>query len=211
MEEFPINLAEVLRLVSLLDNENIKYVIIGGVPAIFWGCQIVTLDLDIGLPLTIQRGNVGKVIKLLFDNGYKVIKPEKLTGKELDGVVEYVNGGGEFLKFLDGLIVDLLFKLDDMDIKQVYRNRHKYTLPNGQRINVIAFEDLLTIKRALVYKYHHTKDLAVLEQLEALNESISMPKPIPSHWIRRLRKINGEVHLVKIRKVNGKVETKVLM
>jgi len=204
-------LDRISQVAKWLKEEKIEHVLVGGVALNLWGGQVATFDVDIAIPLLMEEEKRDSAVQLLFRKGFRVVEPQELADCKTEDAIAYVRGGGQHLKFLDSIMVDLVFWMEGVDMRNVHKNSHRYRFPSGEGMRVISFEDLMENKKAIVKKYRSAKDMLHLQQLEILLNSTGEKKPVTGEWVQRLRKIRGTVHLVRVRKVKGRQEVRVII
>jgi len=124
-----------LELYRSLNAHRVRYVVIGGVAAIFYGSPRMTKDLDLFIEAT--PGNVTRLLKALAAAGIgsaTLTTPAKVLANEITVLEDVVR-------------VDLLTRIKGLTFHQAWPRRLMKTL-GGVRIPVISIGHLIRSKRA---------------------------------------------------------------
>jgi len=150
-----------------LDQEQVEYVVVGGVALVLLGVVRLTADLDLFVEL--GETNLKKFIKVMGELGYKprmpvsaedVTKPEKRRQwKEEKGMLVF-----SFYHPKEPMhLIDIF--VDEPIPYETVKQRKKFVTAKGIRIPVVSAEDLVRLKRIS----GRPQDLADIEALEELN------------------------------------------
>jgi predicted nucleotidyltransferase len=149
MIPIPRDFQDFLRL---LNEGEVKYLVIGGYAVAYHGYVRYTGDLDIFVELSPE--NAQKLVTALREFGFDLpkVKPALFLRK------------GKIIRMgYEPMRLEILNEIDGVSFEECYRQRRVATL-GGLRVNFIDIEKLLKNKRAS----RRAKDLA---DIEALNKS----------------------------------------
>ncbi|PRQ03138.1 hypothetical protein [Enhygromyxa salina] len=149
------------RLLELLHDAGVEFVVVGGVAAICHGSSTMTSDLDIAAPMTIE--NVEKLMAALRPH-----HPRHVTRPDLGVIcdpVEYLAGFRMLLIETDLGRLDVLREVQPIGPVQALETV-QFQLLEGKTFHVIGLEQLIEIK-AFVGR---PKDRIVEAELRALRE-----------------------------------------
>ena len=135
-------------LQSLNDND-VRYLVIGGFALAFHGHPRYTKDLDIWIEL--EERNADRVVQALHDFGFTLIGLEPADFLEPDTVIQLGYPPSR---------IDLLIGLKGAEFAECFANRHVETI-DGLAINVIDRPNLIRLKR----EAGRPQDLADLDNL----------------------------------------------
>lgn len=135
-------------LQSLNDN-NVRYLVIGGYALAFHGHPRYTKDLDIWIDL--DEGNADKVVRALDDFGFASLELKAADFLESDMTIQLGYPPSR---------IDLLIGLKGADFDEAYLNR-KAVVIDGVPINVIDRVNLINLKR----EAGRPQDLADIDNL----------------------------------------------
>lgn len=169
MEEFarPATVEDLKSLINSLNENNVKYLLIGGYALFTHGYHRATTDIDILFPATIEAGElVKKALMILPDQSAKDIDPEWFLE-------------GENIRVADEFIVDLMLNACGETYETLKEFSEVVDL-DGIPIRTVNLEGLLKTKQTSREK--DIMDRYVLERaLEVirLNSTQSYPGPRP--------------------------------
>lgn len=135
-------------LQSLNDN-NVRYLVIGGYALAFHGHPRYTKDLDIWIDL--EETNASKVVQALQDFGFSSLELKPDDFMEPDTTIQLGYPPSR---------IDLLIGLKGASFAEAFLNRHQEML-DGITVNVIDKTNLILLKR----EAGHPQDLADLDNL----------------------------------------------
>jgi hypothetical protein len=145
------------RILELLEQHGVEYVVVGGVAAVLQGAPVTTFDID--TLIKVDPANVDRLAKALaeLDARYREHRDLRPTREDLAA-------GGHLLLITDSGPLDVLGfigggkRYEDVASSAV-------RLPVGElSLRVLPLEDLIAEKKAL----GRDKDLAVVGLLEAV-------------------------------------------
>lgn len=143
-----------LDFITLCNQYNVKYLVIGGFAVAVHGYPRYTKDLDVSIE--ISEDNAKKIIKVINDFGLGSLRLSK----------------EDFLKenFITQLgyepdRIDILNNLNVVTFEDAWKNRKVVTMFNVQ-INFIGLEELLKIKA----KAGRKQDIADIDKLKKRNK-----------------------------------------
>ena len=138
------------EFIQLLNDNNVRYLVVGGYAVAFHGYPHYTKDIDLWIWL--NRGNAENLIKVLDDFGF---------GSFGLKVEDFLTPGYVIQLGYPPNRIDLLTALTGLDFNKCYASRIELNI-NGTRINFIGLDDLKKNKE-LISRY---QDLADLEHLK---------------------------------------------
>ncbi|OGQ47758.1 MAG: hypothetical protein A3H42_05355 [Deltaproteobacteria bacterium RIFCSPLOWO2_02_FULL_46_8] len=151
------------KLIDALDQQNARYVIIGGLAAVIHGSAYITNDLDICYERS--EKNLTSLVKALFPFHPQLRGPKEDNLPFLFDERTLKNGMNFTLK-TDLGDIDLFGEIQGIgSYKQMIPNAEKMELFNHPCL-IISLPDLILSKKSAGRK----KDLLVLDELEALLE-----------------------------------------
>lgn len=138
------------EFIELLNEHNVKYLVVGGYAVAFHGYPRYTKDLDVWIELS--PDNADNVLKALEEFGFGSLglKPE-----------DFLEGGQIIQLGYPPNRIDILMTLKEIEFEECYRARVEVDI-QGLKINFIDLENLKHNKRAT----GRTQDLADAENLE---------------------------------------------
>lgn len=138
------------EFIQLLNDNNVRYLVIGGYAVAFHGHPRYTKDIDIWLDLTTD--NAEHTVKSLEQFGFGSLGLQ--TGDFLvpDQIIQLGYPPNR---------IDLLTSLENMDFQECYNSRSEFTV-SGVKINFINLPNLRKSKK-IAGRY---QDLADLENLQ---------------------------------------------
>lgn len=164
-----------LPVFKLLNDAEVRYVVVGGIATILHGYVRATADVDLIIDLHTQEAQ--KTIRALITAGFKPQAPvdpmefanvsqrERWIAEKNMEVFSLVHSNTA------GLTVDLFARypvpFDDLWVRSVLMNL------DGIEIRVCSIDDLITMKR----KVGRHKDLADIEQLVKINSYDKSHRP----------------------------------
>ena len=150
-----------------LDQEQVEYVVVGGVALVLLGVIRLTADLDLFIELS--ETNLKKFIKVMAELGYKpkmpvsaedLTRPEKRRQwKEEKGMLVF-----SFYHPREPMHLIDIFVDEPIPYETVKRGK-KIATAKGIRVPVVSAEDLVRLKRIS----GRPQDLADIAALEELN------------------------------------------
>lgn len=149
------------RLLELLHDAGVKFVVIGGVAAISHGASTATRDLDIAAPLTAE--NVGRLMAAL-----RPYRPTHVTRPDLGEIRESIERLCEFrLLPIDTDLgrLDVLREVEPLGPAESLATEVLELLP-GKHFQVLSLEQLIAVKAHL----RRPKDRIVEMELRAIRE-----------------------------------------
>jgi hypothetical protein len=146
MTQLPLDFQEFLRL---LNEKNVKYLVVGGYAVIFHGYVRYTGDLDVYVALSNE--NAVAIVRALKEFGFHIpdVTPELFLEKG-----RIVRMGNEPMR------LEILNEIDGVTFDECYARRIEVSL-GDDTVNFIALDELLKNKRAT----GRMKDLADVEAL----------------------------------------------
>lgn len=138
------------EFLGFLNQNRVRYLLIGGYAVGLHGHPRYTKDLDIWVEAT--QENAKKLIKAIEDFGFSSLelKPEDFLEP---GVIVQIG--------YPPVRIDLLTKASGVEFAECYQNRQEVEI-NGLKVSLISLKDLRKNKRAT----GRHQDLADLENLE---------------------------------------------
>ncbi|RLC49174.1 MAG: hypothetical protein DRH57_00510 [Candidatus Cloacimonadota bacterium] len=138
------------EFIQLLNDNNVRYLVVGGYAVAFHGYPHYTKDIDLWIWL--NRENAENLIKVLDDFGFSSLGLK---------VEDFLTPGYVIQLGYPPNRIDLLTTVTGLDFDKCYASRIELNI-NGTRINFIGLDDLKKNKE-LTGRY---QDLADLEHLE---------------------------------------------
>jgi len=138
------------EFIQLLNDNNVRYLVVGGYAVAFHGYPHYTKDIDLWIWL--NRENAENLIKVLDDFGFSSLGLK---------VEDFLTPGYVIQLGYPPNRIDLLTTVTGLDFDKCYASRIELNI-NGTRINFIGLDDLKKNKK-LTGRY---QDLADLEHLE---------------------------------------------
>ena len=138
------------EFIELLNQNDVKYLIVGGYAVAVHGYPRYTKDIDIWI--FTDESNLKKIIKAINDFGFKSSNITVADLKESGTVVQLG---------LPPNRIDLITDVDGVDFDDCYNNKFEI-ISNGLKMNFIGLEHLKKNKKAS----GRYQDLADLENLE---------------------------------------------
>ena len=120
---------------SSLENNEVRYVVIGGIAAVLYGVPRATLDLDILIEATAE--NAARLLKSFEEAGLGTVS--LTTAKDL---LEH-----EIVVFEDWVRIDVQPRTPGIQFDQAWMNREVMEY-QGQKFYVASRKDLIASKRA---------------------------------------------------------------
>jgi hypothetical protein len=138
------------EFIQSLNDNNVRYLVVGGYAVAYHGYPRYTKDMDIWVELT--RENAARIVKALDQFGFS-----SLGLKESDFLVE-----DQIIQLgYPPVRIDILTTLTGVEFTQCYKKRQPVDV-EGVKFNFIDLDDLRKNKKAT----GHLQDLADLEKLE---------------------------------------------
>ncbi len=142
------------EFIELLNEHEVKYLIIGGYAVNFHGYPRYTKDIDFWLWMT--KSNIKKLIKAIKDFGFGSLKLEIEDFMTSENIVQL---GYEPYR------IDLLVDVEGVDFEKCFERRTEAEL-DGVDVKFLSLQDLITAKK----KAGRLQDLADAEQLEKIEK-----------------------------------------
>ena len=144
------------ELLELLNENGVRYLLIGGYAVGYYGHSRATNDID--LFVSPDAENAERIVQALTDFGFgeEKLGPELFTAKDSLVIIG-----------VEPLAVDFLNYSKGLDFEEAYARRETAD-DDGLKISVISLRDLLTNKEAV----GRHKDLADVEYLKRINPTI---------------------------------------
>lgn len=147
-----LDLLKVKEVFAVLNENKVKYLLIGGLASIIYGAPRTTVDIDIAVEPS--EKNIKKLIKALSSLG---LTPEIPEPREMLGV-----GGTTFGNDIE---VDVLTDIQNIGFSELWKSRKIITYKRI-KIQVISLEHHL----ALLKRISRKRDLEDVKYLEKLRE-----------------------------------------
>lgn len=140
------------EFIGLLNEHEVKYLIIGGYAVNFHGYPRYTKDIDFWLWM--NKNNIQNLLEALkkFGFGSLGLKPEDFLSPE-----NIIQLGYEPNR------IDILMELEGVDFEKCYRRKTEIEL-DGIKTNFLSLQDLIKVKKTT----GGLQDLADAEQLEKI-------------------------------------------
>lgn len=138
------------EFIGLLNEHNVKYLVVGGYAVAIHGYPRYTKDLDVWIELS--PDNAGRILKALDKFGFSPLdfKPDDFL--EADQIIQLGYPPNR---------IDILTSLTDLTFEECYRSRVQVEI-QGVHINFIDVDNLKKNKRAT----GRLQDLADVDNLE---------------------------------------------
>lgn len=149
------------RLLALLQEAGVDFIVIGGVAAIAHGAATLTRDLDVAAPLTLD--NVTRLMSAL-----RPYHPKHVTRPDLGEIAESIDRLCEFrLLLIDTDLgrLDVLREVEPLGGVESLRSV-EITMADGRQVRVLDLDQLIEVK-AFVGR---PKDRIVEQELRAIRE-----------------------------------------
>jgi hypothetical protein len=157
-------MASTLDLLKRLNDHQVKYVLVGGIACVVHGSQIVTQDIDICAPLTLE--NLSGLLRALED-----LHPRFRTARDLrplPGEPAKLEGFKNLYLVTDIGQLDVLSGITGVgDHSEVDRHTIQVDL-EGTPCRVLDLDTLITAKKAM----NSPKDRQAAIELEAIRERL---------------------------------------
>jgi len=182
----------ILKVLSVLNNHKVKYLLIGGQACIVYGAAEFSRDSD--FVILSAPDNLARMRKALKAMKAKPIYVPIFNEKNLDiGHACHFRCGAEWIK---DLRVDVMAKLRGCDgFDALWIRRKKLPIKNGSVINIISLQDLVQSK-----KTQRDKDWAMLKRLVANDIILKRYKASPRRikwWFGECRNADMLIELAK--------------
>ena len=142
------------EFIELLNEYNVKYLVIGGYAVNFHGYPRYTKDIDFWLWMA--KPNIEKLIKAITKFGFGGLNLEIEDFMTPENIIQL---GYEPYR------IDLLVDVEGVDFEKCFKRRKEAEL-DGTRVKFLSLKDLITVKK----KAGRLQDLADAEQLEKLEK-----------------------------------------
>ncbi len=145
------------RILELLEQHHVEYVVVGGVAAVLQGAPVTTFDID--ALFKVDHANVDRLAQVLT-----ILNARYREHRDLRPTVRDLAAGGHLLLMTDSGPFDVLgFIVDGRRYEDVADSVRR--MPVGDlTIQVLSIETLIAEKKAL----GRDKDLATVRLLEAV-------------------------------------------
>ncbi len=154
-------------IISKLFDENIDFIICGGVACFLQGCERTTYDLDININM--EEKNIEKAISLFKRLGYTSRIPEPMESlKNENKRKEWVEEKGALVYTVNdpkGLFQIDIFLTYPISYEELKRNADVFDI-NNKNVLVSSAKDLIIAKKSV--NPLRDKDIFDLKQLEAI-------------------------------------------
>jgi hypothetical protein len=147
------------RILELLEQHHVEYVVVGGVAAVLQGAPVTTFDID--ALIKVDETNVERLESVLSALNARYREHRNLRPTKRD-----LAAGGHLLLMTDAGPFDVLGCIGDGKRYEDVVDRVQRLPVEGMSIRVLSIEALVEEKRAL----GREKDLVTLRILEALQE-----------------------------------------
>jgi len=138
------------EFIQLLNENNVKYLVVGGYAVALHGYPRYTKDLDVWVELSLD--NAGRILKALEKFGFGSLDLKADDFLETDQIVQLGYPPNR---------IDILTTLKDLTFEDCYKSRVEIEI-QGVHINFIDIDSLKKNKRAT----GRLQDLADVENLE---------------------------------------------
>jgi len=142
------------EFIELLNEHEVKYLVIGGYAVNFHGYPRYTKDIDLWLWMT--KSNIKKLIKAIEEFGFGSLNLEIEDFMTPENIVQL---GYEPYR------IDLLVEVEGVDFEKCFERRKEAEL-DGVEVKFLSLQDLITAKK----KAGRLQDLADAEQLSKLEK-----------------------------------------
>jgi len=142
------------EFIELLNEHNVKYLVIGGYAVNFHGYPRYTKDIDFWLWMT--ESNIKKLIAAIRKFGFGSLNLEIKDFMTPENIIQL---GYEPYR------IDLLVDVEGMDFEDCFERRTDAEL-DGTDVKFLSLKDLIAVKK----KTGRLQDLADAEQLEKLKK-----------------------------------------
>ena len=165
-----MKLASLEAIISVLNNHNVKYIVVGGLAVTAHGYGRVTFDVD--LVLQLESHNVHEATKALESLEYKPLVPVKIDDfSDPDKRKNWIEEKGMivFQLYSDQhpeTRIDL-FVQEPFDFDEEYQNALIEELLPGYPVRFVRLETLINMKAVA----DREKDREDIKQLKILNEN----------------------------------------
>ena len=144
-------LKDYLRLYRSLNNNKVKYLVIGGIAAIVYGVPRTTLDIDIFIEPSLE--NAKRLLNALKESRFgtaNLTTPNKIIGNEIN-------------VFEDYLRLDVFTKPKALTFDKSWKNKKVKRIENIN-VNFASIEDIMKSKKASK-RTLDKEDLKILRQI----------------------------------------------
>lgn len=142
------------EFIELLNEYEVKYLVIGGYAVNFHGYPRYTKDIDFWVWMT--KSNIEKLIKVINEFGFESLNFETQDLMSPDNIIQL---GSEPNR------IDLLVFVEGVEFEKCYHRKIEKEI-DGTKIKFLSLQDLITAKK----KAGRLQDLADAEQLEKLDK-----------------------------------------
>jgi hypothetical protein len=157
-------MASTLDLLKRLNDHQVKYVLVGGMACVLHGTQVVTQDVDICAPLTME--NISRLLTALANAHPRFRMTPDL--RPLPDEPEKLEGFKNLYLLTDFGQLDVLSEIAGVgDHSEVERHTIQVDL-GGTRCCVLDLDTLITAKKAM----QSPKDRQAVKELEAIRERL---------------------------------------
>jgi hypothetical protein len=145
------------RILELLEQHGVEYVVVGGVAAVLQGAPVATFDID--ALIKIDNGNIDRLAKVLA-----LLNARYREHLDLRPTASDLAAGGHFLLMTDSGPFDVLGVIGSGKRYEDVVASVRRIAVGDLTINVLSIESLIADKKAL----GRDKDLAAVRILEAV-------------------------------------------
>jgi hypothetical protein len=154
------------RILELLEQHAVEYVVVGGVAAVLQGAPVTTFDID--ALIKVDPENIDRLAKVLALLNARYREHHGLRPTTAD-----LAAGGHFLLMTDSGPFDVLGYIGNgKRYEDVVDSARRMSI-GDMTVRVLCIESLIADKKAL----GREKDLAVVRLLEAVLRRPSDPRP----------------------------------
>lgn len=145
-----------LKIVKEFNENEVKYVLCGGLAVILYGMPRFTEDID--FMIAVDKENIEKIIKILkgIFNNDKYIDELNYEDFKKYSVIRYGTP--------EGFYIDFIYKIGEVaEFKEIYKSREIITI-EGVDISIINKKDLYRLKKDTV-RFIDKNDALFLKKL----------------------------------------------
>lgn len=145
------------RILELLEQHHVEYVVVGGVAAVLQGAPVTTFDID--ALFKVDEANIERLERVLIELNARYREHRSLRPTRRD-----LAAGGHLLLMTDAGPFDVLGFIGDGRRYEDIGDSVQRKLIDGLNVRVLSIEALIAEKRAM----GREKDLVTLRVLEAV-------------------------------------------
>ena len=156
----------ITKLCTILNNLKVRYALVGGIAAILYGVQRITLDIDVIIQVS-GEDELRALTKGLGEGGFTI---------SLEDVLQALRERTHFTCLYNSVVIDFKIAREELDVLTI-RNRRAITVDHV-KIFITPLEELITAKLKilgslkdvedalqLMYMYHDILDWRKLHTL----------------------------------------------